>query len=251
MVIANWKANPDSLPEAKKLFLDTLKPLKGVGRRVLVVIAPPTVYLPVLKDMSRGSAVSFAVQDVSKFERGAHTGEITARVAANFADYAVIGHSERREAGEGNADVAAKISLALKAGLKAVLCVGESKRDEGGDYLDFLREQVTQSLAGAPKSKVKNLIVAYEPVWAIGGDEAMSPAQIHETSIFIKKTLGDIFGSIGAATPVIYGGSVTAKNAPLLRRAEGIEGVLVGHESLKAATFASIVKTFANSDGFR
>ena len=249
LIIANWKANPDSQTEAKKLFLDTLKLLSGAGKAVKAVIAPPAVYLPVLKGLNRGSLVSLGVQDVSKFERGSHTGEITAKSAADFSDYAIVGHSERRQTGEKNIDVAAKVALSLKAGLIAVLCVGESKRDEGGDYLDFLREQITESLAGAPKSRIKKLIMAYEPVWAIGGEEAVAPSQIYETSIFIKKILGDIYGPSAAETPVIYGGSVTAKNASELKDAEGIEGLLVGHESLRAANFASIVRIFGNKNG--
>jgi triosephosphate isomerase (TIM) len=132
-----------------------------------------------------------------------------------------------------------------------ILCVGEKVRDSHGDYLTFLRNQIINSLAKVSKRYVKKLIIAYEPVWAIGKseDEAMKPSDLHETSIFIKKALADIYGKeVGMSIPIIYGGSVSAKNAKDLLVLGEVQGLLVGHESLNPKKFTNLLEGVNEGD---
>ena len=172
LIIANWKAYVEDSKRAKKLFAVSKRLARATG--ISIVLAPPAPLLGALAVRNK-SSVSFASQDVSRTTGGAATGEITAQTyAASGATYAIIGHSERRAAGDSDSVVAEKLAHALAQGLTPILCVGERERDTTGQYLGFMREEITiaiESLAPKERSKV---IVAYEPLWAISATSGAS-----------------------------------------------------------------------------
>lgn len=244
-VIANWKMHPGTLQEARKLF-------SGVARRVSrihrtrIVVCPPLLYLSDLARGYRGTKVRFGAQDVSRESGvGAHTGEVSAVILKRAgADYAIVGHSERRAAGENSEVVSAKVRAALNAGLVPVLCIGEEERDHEGKYFLQLERELLASLDDVPRTRAHRLIIAYEPVWAIGkrAQSAVTPRALHETVIFIRKVLSKKYGrAIGMKIPILYGGSVEGTNAGGLIREGVVGGFLVGHASLVVRDFIAIV----------
>ncbi len=246
LVIANWKMNPQSVAEAKKIFSAIALKAEQFNK-VTTVIAPPVLYVGALSKMS---GMTLCAQNLFWEESGAYTGELSgAMLAKSGFKYVIVGHSERRAMGltgqgETNDIVNKKVKAALKAGLKSVVCVGESVRDEKGEYHNFIKEQILQSLAGLKKAHLKNVIIAYEPIWAIGkkASREATPAESYEMSIFIKKVLSDMFGADAAkSVAVIYGGSVNSKNAESFLADGGVDGVLVGRESLNPLKFIQIL----------
>lgn len=248
LIVANWKMNPDNYAEAEDLLHQSIGVVKNTKSARVVLCIP----YPWLTDFShKGSKiVSFGAQDAAIEEKGALTGEVSPTMLKNSGvEYVILGHSERRALGETDALVAQKVLLALKTGLKVILCVGEKERDLHGEYLLFLRNQLINSLGKIQKKYLKKLIVAYEPVWAIGKSEkeAMTPDDLHETSLFIKKVLVEVYGQdSGLIIPILYGGSVGAKNAPSLLALGQIQGLLVGHESLNPKKFGELLSSIGN-----
>ena len=243
LVVANWKAYIDDLAKAKKLF--ALGKRLASGADVSIVLAPPAPLLGALAARNK-SAVAFAAQDVSLSSGGAHTGEVTAQTyAAVGATYAILGHSERRAAGDTDPIVAEKLAHALAHGLTPILCVGEKERDGEGRYLAVVREELTLAIEPlAPKERAK-IIVAYEPLWAIGktADAAIGPNDLAEMVLYIRKVLAELLpGKSSARSLVLYGGSVEPINARTLAAASGIDGLLVGHASVDPATFSLLIK---------
>ncbi|TAL49351.1 triose-phosphate isomerase [Patescibacteria group bacterium] len=234
IVIANWKMNPASPVEAKRLFASTRAAARAL-RSVEVVIAPPVPFLSLFAG-KRYKNVRLGAQDVFWQSRGAVTGEVSPAMLASLGvRYVIVGHSERRALGESDEIVSRKVSAALSAGLTPILCVGEGERDEHGAYLHALAGQIRRSLAGLTKNGIPGIIVAYEPVWAIGktARDALSARGLHETTLFIQKTLNDLYGRRAADTVrIVYGGSVEANNAAELIREGNVSGFLVGHASL-------------------
>jgi triosephosphate isomerase (TIM) len=251
LIVANWKMNPNNLETAKEIFKKTKAVAKDL-KNITVVICPPFVYLSDLEKISQNSSpggLTLGAQDMFWAESGSFTGEISALMLKGE-NYVILGHSERRELGETDQLVAKKLLAAFKAGLKPILCIGEKERDVHGEYLHFLRRQLSDSLGKLSKKFLANLVIAYEPIWAIGkdGDEAMKPADIYETALFIKKVLADIFGSnLTVTVPVLYGGSVDFKNARDIIMGGEVQGLLVGHESLKVERFAELLKNVDQS----
>ena len=245
LIIANWKLNPESLKDAKKLFVD-IKKVASRTQKVQTVICSPSVYIAELSKMYSGHRLEVGAQDVFWENKGKHTGELSPTALKSVgAQYVIIGHSERRALGESNTDVNKKVAAALKAGLNVVLCIGESKRDSQALYLKFLREELESALSGVPKNHLKNLIITYEPLWAIGksADDAVSSHQMHEMYLFIRKILTEIYTkNIAFNVPIIYGGSAEPDNVKELLDSGEIDGFLVGHSSLKASQFNEILK---------
>lgn len=246
LVIANWKAYIEDLAKAKKLF-SLAKRLAGTSD-VTIVLAPPAPLLGALAARNK-SRVAFAAQDVSGTAGGAFTGENTAQAyAAAGATYAIIGHSERRSAGDTDALVAEKLTHALAQGLVPILCVGESERDGEGRYLSVVREELTAAISQlAPKERAE-IVVAYEPLWAIGktAAAAISPNDLAEMVLYIRKVLAEFLPGKGSArSRVLYGGSVEPENSRTLAASSGIDGYLVGHASVDPHSFAGIVKQLA------
>lgn len=233
--------NPDSAQEIYRTLNRKIRDIKGVD----VVICPPFAYLGLFKK-SANKNVYLGVQDVSFEEKGSFTGEVGANMVSSMGEqYAIIGHSERRNKGETDAVVAKKVHNAVKSGLVAIVCVGEKERDASGAYFEFIKNQIRNSLAGFKPADLKSLVIAYEPVWAIGKSfkDAMKPSEIHEMSIFIKKVLADLFGKYSESpNPILYGGSVNYENAGQILKEGNVDGLLVGRESLDPENFAKLLK---------
>ncbi|MHB1118122.1 MAG: triose-phosphate isomerase family protein, partial [Minisyncoccota bacterium] len=177
---------------------------------------------------------------------GAYTGEISPSMLASLKiSHVIIGHSERRALGESDELVNKKILAAIKAGLTAVLCVGEGERDPDGEYLKYISRQIKIALAGVAKKDLIRIVIAYEPVWAIGKHalRAASADDALEVAILIKKTLADLYGKDGGVVPVLYGGSVDAKNAGEFLMKSHVDGLLVGRASLDPKVFGEILKS--------
>ncbi len=237
LVIANWKMYIESPEEAKK-FISILKRKAASYEGVDAWIASPFTMLPVLKGIKLGGqAVSANI--------GAHTGEVSADMLKDAgASFVLVGHSERRAAGDTNEDVHAQLAAAAGAGLSTVLCVGESERTPEGAHFTKIAEQLFSALNGA-QSLASKLVVAYEPIWAIGktAKDAMQPGEVEETVIFIRKTLADVLGRKDALkVPILYGGSVEPDNAAKLIAEGGVNGFLVGHASADIDLFVEILK---------
>jgi len=244
IICANWKMNPVSYKQAEKLFIANSKSISKI-KKTDVIICPPILYLEKLK--RRSKKLALGAQNIFYEESGAYTGEISADMVYDAgARYVILGHSERRENGEANEDVNKKIKSALFAGLKSIVCVGEKERDENHEYLNFIKEQLEIALKNILKSSLSKVIIAYEPIWAIGKNAVReaTPEEFLEISIFIKKVLSDKFGAQAIEKmKIIYGGSVHPKNvASFLEQGEA-DGFLVGRDSLDPKKFEEIIKT--------
>ncbi|MCX6751153.1 MAG: triose-phosphate isomerase [Candidatus Nomurabacteria bacterium] len=243
IIVGNWKMNPLSLKEAEKLFADVVKSISDI-KKTEIVICAPFVYLEKLKKISK--KISLGAQDVFWGEVGAFTGEISAEMLYDIgARYVIVGHSERRAMGENNNDVNKKIKSALSAGLRPILCVGEGMRDENHEYLNFVKIQIEECLNGVSKDSISKIVIAYEPVWAIGKEapHPATPEEFREMNIFIKKILSDKFGVKEISkVRIIYGGSVDDKNAEGFIKDGKANGFLPGRASLSPEKFSKIVK---------
>ncbi len=238
LVIANWKMYIASPDEAKR-FTTGLKRKLAKLSGVDVWLAPPATILPLLPK----GPYKVGGQAVSAHHGGAHTGELSAKMLKLAgASFCIVGHSEVRARGAGNDEVRAQLAAAVQEGMVAVLCVGEQERREDGSHFAHIEEQV-RSACAAGQAFAPKLIVAYEPVWAIGKSaaDALQPQDLEEMVIFIKKVLSQALGrEAGLKVPILYGGSVEPANAAALL-ASGVSGFLVGHASAELASFADIL----------
>ena len=243
LIVANWKAYVEDVGKAKKLFAISKRLARTTGFDL--VLAPSAPFLGALA-VGNKSAVAFSAQDISATTGGAKTGEATAGAyAAVGAAYAIIGHSERRAIGDTDAVVAEKLARAFAHGLIPILCVGERERDGEGRYLAFLREELTAALAALTPRECAKIIVAYEPVWAIGktAADAVSPSDLAEMTLYIRKVLSEFLpGKNPFRSRVLYGGSVEQGNIRALADGSGVDGFLIGHASVEPDTFASLVR---------
>lgn len=246
LIVANWKAYVEDAARAKKLFAAAKRLSRATG--VSIVLAPPAPFLGALALKNR-SKIAFAAQDISATLGGAKTGEVTAATAAAAsAAYAIVGHSERRAMGDTNAIVAEKISHALAHGLTPILCVGEHERDGEGRYLSIVREEITEALAPLSPKERKEVIVAYEPLWAIGktAEAAIEPHDLVEMTLYIRKVLAELLpGKSASQSRVLYGGSVEPGNIRDLAGASRVDGFLIGHATVDPTSFAELVKQLA------
>ncbi len=249
IIVANWKMNPASLKEAKSIF-NAVKKTASRLTNAETVICPPFVYLPEI--VSSVSKLKLGTQDLSVFDfEGAHTGEISAKMLKNLGvKYAIIGHSERRKNGETNETINKKIGIALSRGLKVIFCVGEEKRDNDGKFAEVIESQIGEGLKGFSDGFLKNLIIAYEPVWAISGG-AKSKADDQESAfkvaVLIRKILMDFVGNeMARKIPLLYGGSVNSENAGKFLKDGQMSGLLVGSKSLDKKEFKKILETANN-----
>ncbi len=242
-IIANWKAYVEDFEKAKKLVATSKKLARS--RTGTLIVAPPA---PFLGKLAAGniSNVAFAAQDISASTGGAATGEATAAMyAASGATYTIVGHSERRAAGDTNDTVALKITRSLAHNLTPILCVGEHERDREGRYLAFIREEITTAFAALTAKERLRIIIAYEPLWAIGktAEHAITPNDLAEMVLYIRKILAELLpGKNAMHAAVLYGGSVEPDNIRALAAHSGINGVLIGHASVDAATFTALVQ---------
>jgi triosephosphate isomerase len=240
IVIANWKMEPVAFKEARKLLEGTKKVAEKSG--VPVIVAPPAIFLRELSAASRGKRVGFAAQNAHYERGGAHTGDISlAQLKEARVSHVIIGHAERRAAGETNDDTRKKVAATLEARMTPVLCVGELKRAGTGEHFPYVREQLQAGFADVPQEKVKQVVVVYEPLWAIGTDKPVSPRAVHEMAIFIRKTIVDAKGDVGMSVKILYGGSVTEVTAADMLRLGDVEGLLVGRASLEPERFGLLL----------
>lgn len=244
-LIANWKANPKELSDAKRLALG-IKDGLTKARFTDVALAVPYPFLSSVSEvLGKSERCRIAAQDVSPVDEGAHTGLVTVSMLKSLGVHEVlIGHSERRAQGLTDEGVRARVEKVFKRGLSVVLCVGEQERDAHGAYLKTIESQLLTALRNVQKSKAGKLIVAYEPVWAIGEDakRADTPAGFHEVAIYIRKVLSGQFGAQAVLTiPVLYGGSVTPENAGSFLSEGHASGLLIGRASLLSSSFKNIV----------
>ena len=241
----NWKMN--KTPKEAVEFVEALKP-RVAGVDTEVVVAVPFVCLPGVIKAAEGSNIKVAAQNMHWEEKGAFSGEVSGAMLAELGvDYVIIGHSERRQYfGETDESVNKKVHAAFKYGLKPIICVGESlAQREQGVTADLVRYQVKIALLGLSAEQVKELIIAYEPIWAIGTGKTATSEQANEVCIIIRNTIQELYGEEVAQTVRIqYGGSVTATNAPELFNMSDIDGGLVGGASLKLDDFEKIVKYY-------
>ena len=244
VIAGNWKMYK-LLGEAVETAL-ALKPLVANASHCEVVIAPVFTALKTVADRLEGSNIAIAAQDCAvQNDFGAHTGEITPTMLRDAGcRYAIIGHSERRQFyGETDDSVNKKAKAALEGGLKAIVCVGEHLAErEAGNAESVVENQLNASLAGLTVADMERIIIAYEPVWAIGTGKTATPEQAQEMHSHIRQTIGKAHGSaVADATRILYGGSVKPDNIAELMSQPDVDGALVGGASLEAESFAGIV----------
>lgn len=248
LIAGNWKMN--KLIDETEEFCREFLPLVEDISKVEVLICPVFTSLYPMQELFKGSKVKIGGQDVFWEPRGAYTGEISPAMLLDAGcSYVIIGHSERRQIiGESNVIVNRKIKAAMEAGLNPILCVGETLQErENQRALEVVKEQLTESLQDIDLGE-KPLVVAYEPVWAIGTGVNASSDDAREMTGFIRKHLARLYNEeIAAATRILYGGSVKEDNIRDFLAEEDVDGALVGGASLKANSFARIIR--AGEDG--
>jgi triosephosphate isomerase (TIM) len=246
LVLGNWKMNPPTIADAVALARSVAEAAAPEG--VAVAVAPPAVALAAVAEALRGTRVLVYAQDVHWEDKGAYTGQTSAAMLVGIAAGTIVGHSEvRRDLGDDDTRVARKLARALAAGLRVVLCVGESEAQHlAGDAEAVIARQVAANVAPlrADRERATQLVIAYEPIWAIGTGHPATGAHAATAARVIRRSV-EAAGLSGDRTPILYGGSVTAAGAGEFARAEGIDGALVGGASLKADEFAAIVRAFA------
>jgi triosephosphate isomerase (TIM) len=247
IVAGNWKMNKDF--EAGMSLASEIIPMieSEVHHDLLTILFPPFVHIHALASLSAGKkAFAIGAQDCSAFEAGAYTGEVAASMIKSAgAEYVLVGHSERRQYhGETELICQEKIKRALEAGLKPIYCIGELKEQRvAGTFEAVIINQLQGALQALSTTEMQQLVLAYEPVWAIGTGLTASPEQAQEVHALIRKWLAGQFGSeIADRTSILYGGSVNASNAQELFGMPDIDGGLVGGASLKSRDFTEIAK---------
>jgi triosephosphate isomerase len=244
LIAGNWKMNllRDSSVALIHQLLDRSKP----SDKVEVAVCPPAVYVHDVGAALRGSHIALGAQNMYHTEEGAYTGEISGKMLKDLGcRYVILGHSERRQLmGETDAQVNQKVHAALKVGLVPIVCVGETlDQREAGQTTTVVRTQTQGSLAGLTSEQAAGIVLAYEPVWAIGTGKTATPAQAEEVHADIRALLSTMFGAETAQKIRIqYGGSVKADNAKELLSQPNIDGALVGGASLKADSFLPIIE---------
>lgn len=257
LVVGNWKMYIESPEEARAFALNLRRRARGLSGTA-VYLAPPFPLLPEVAEVLESSPVLVGAQALSPSGDGQHTGDVSGKMLkASGASFAIVGHSERRlrsgGSGESNDVVRAELEQAVAAGLAPLLCVGEHEHEHDGpstdfrigDHFSFIESQLSSALKNIPKNTLSKLIVAYEPVWAIGkrAEDAMQPAELQEMVIFIRKTLAELLDrKLALKVPVLYGGSVESTNARALLDEGGVSGFLVGHASAHLDSFLEIIK---------
>lgn len=240
LIAANWKMHM-TIAEAEE-FLGAFLPLVEGAEDVEIVIAPPYTALYRVAGLLGGSAVALSAQDVFYEEKGAYTGEISPSMLRDVGcAYAIVGHSERRQYfGETDETVNRKLRAALGAGLRVIFCIGETLEERrSGKTNDVLKRQLSGGLAGIG---TEGVVVAYEPVWAIGTGVTATPEQAQDAHRYIRSEIEAAYGSGGGNTRVLYGGSVKPDNVDELMACADVDGALVGGASLKPDSFARLVK---------
>jgi triosephosphate isomerase len=239
-IAANWKMNK-TISETGEFLTAFIPEVRNV-LDVNIVIAPPFTSLPLASEKLKNTNIILAAQDVFYEEKGAYTGEISPIMLVDTGcKYVIIGHSERRQYFRENDDIVNnKIRAAQKAGLGVIFCIGESLTERGdGKTFDVLNREIDRGLAGVIPG---DLVVAYEPIWAIGTGKTATPEQAQESHEYVRERLKILYGNEADDLCIIYGGSVIPENIDLLMACKDVDGALVGGASLKVESFTRIIK---------
>ena len=243
VIAGNWKMN--MTPSQAKALIAEMKPLVE-GADCEVVLCVPFVDIPAALEAAKGSNIKIGAENVHFKASGAYTGEISADMLKELGvEYVVIGHSERRQYfGETDQTVNLRSLAAIKAGLKPIICVGETLEQRELGYTEtLLKYQTKMALTNVSAEELKNVVIAYEPVWAIGTGVTATADQADEGNRYCREAIAEVYGADVAETVTIqYGGSMNAKNADELVAKENVDGGLIGGASLKAEDFSVIVK---------
>ena len=242
LIAGNWKMN-NTIAAAKELMAALLPAIATVDG-VDVVVCPPFLALQPVMDSVRGHAVQVYAQNMAEKDNGAYTGEVSGPMLAEIEIHGVIlGHSERRQLfGETDRMLQQKVPKALEWGLTPILCVGETQEErERGDTERKLRHQGQEALDKVPKHRLPDVVIAYEPIWAIGTGLTASPEQAQQATAFVRALVHGLDKAAGNQTRVLYGGSMNADNARALLAQPDIDGGLIGGASLDPQSFAAIV----------
>ena len=244
IIAGNWKMN--MLVSSVKPFMEELKENMAKTKTCDVVLCTPAVMIPAMVKAGKELKVAAGGQDVSKYEKGAYTGEISASQLADVgAKYCIVGHSERRQYhGESDKLVNEKAKALLEKGISPIICVGESLEQREMDLtMEYVAYQVKAALSGIDATQLRRCVIAYEPIWAIGTGKTATAQQAQEVCEGIRAVIRKIYGARPArAVSILYGGSMNAKNAYELLAQPDIDGGLIGGASLKPVDFAAIVK---------
>ena len=242
IVAGNWKMN-NTIAESVRLATEIKQGVSGLTNGQ-VVVAPPFTALQSVNDVLRGSAVALAAQNMYFENKGAYTGEVSPLMLRDAGcSYVLVGHSERRKYFlESDELVNAKALSALAAGLRPIICVGETEAERNkGVTESVVGRQVRAALAGVAVEKLPEIVIAYEPVWAIGTGKVATPEQAEDVHDFIRRLMVEIYGCVAEDVRILYGGSVTKDNIAELIAMKDIDGALVGGASLQAAGFLGII----------
>ncbi|MBR6409772.1 MAG: triose-phosphate isomerase [Clostridia bacterium] len=243
VIAGNWKMN--FTPDEARAFIREVKPLVAGKDKCDIVFCAPYVTIASAQDEAKGSKISIGAENVHFAEKGAYTGEVSAKMlTACGVKYVIIGHSERRQYfGETDETVNARTKAALAAGMTVILCLGEVKEQRlSGITKEVVSMQTKLDLAGVSAEEMKRVIIAYEPVWAIGTGLTATPEQADETCGQIREVLAELYGTeVAESTTIQYGGSMNEKNAAELLAKPNVDGGLIGGASLVAEKFKAIV----------
>ncbi|MEI6478664.1 MAG: triose-phosphate isomerase [bacterium] len=247
IIVANWKMNPKTLVAAK----DILDPIKKAFQRAnlkgkkTIVICPPQSFFGIFEKLPKN--ISLGAQDLSVYPSGAYTGEVSGGMLRSAGvSFVIIGHSERRAMGETTEILSKKIKRAFENKITPIICIGEKTRDSDGQFFIEIRSIIESTLKGISKTEVSKIVIAYEPLWAISteGKSAINPELLRETSIFIRRTLSELYGNkVGIKVPIIYGGSVNVKDAKEIISMGEVDGLLIGKDSLISKDFIQIISS--------
>ncbi|MEN9582599.1 MAG: hypothetical protein RL641_553 [Candidatus Parcubacteria bacterium] len=242
-IIGNWKEYPESLKDASKIATALAK--IQIKKAVEAVVCPPFPYLQTVGATIKKGKYALGAQDLSPMMVGAFTGEVSPKALASLGvKYTIVGHSERRAMGDSNELIFQKIKSALVAGIRPILCVGEKNRLDAVQSHAEVRDQIA-ILSELSKKDTAKIIIAYEPLWAIGAKQAATPEDAREMRIYIQKVLSDMIGEKEMKNvPVLYGGAVNTKNAKDFITLAGMHGLLIGRASIDPKSFISIIGCF-------
>lgn len=245
IVAGNWKMNKNVI-DAQQLMFQLLHYKKNNPTSCEIWIAPPALYLLMAKDLYENNEIGIFAQDMSAHESGAYTGEISASMLESIdATGAIIGHSERRQYhGETDAHCNQKVKLALDKGLTPIYCNGETlEQRKAGQHLEVVKNQTQTALFTLTADEIKKVVIAYEPVWAIGTGETATPEQAQEIHAHIRSLIAEKYGrEVADEVSILYGGSVKPDNAPEIFSQPDIDGGLIGGAALQADDFAKIIE---------
>lgn len=250
-VIGNWKMAPEKQAQAVDLVKKTNSIAKQYKKDITTIICPPVVFISTVVKYAKAPLI-IGAQGVAESDSVAQTALISAGMIKDAgAHYCIIGHSEMRARGDSNASIKEQINRLLEKKINPILCIGEKARDAQGWYLSEVKEQLETAFIGILPAQLKKILIAYEPVWAIGSKatRAASPLECREMVIFIRKVLADMYDEKTAKTiAVLYGGSADEFNAKNFTTEGGVQGFLIGRVSLDAKRFGALAKAITSND---